>query len=68
MKTIISILKLKNEALEEINKINSTARKKVMILNHFLNLEKVKIPNNKNGIFVAIFAAKILMLPVFPVK
>ena len=62
------MLKLKKEALEAVNKIKSAARNKVMVLNHFLNLEKVKIPNSKKGIFVAKFAAKIFILPVFPVN
>ena len=62
------MLNPKKEALDAVNKINSAARNKVMVLNHFLNLEKVKIPNSKKGIFVAKFAAKMFILPVFPVN
>jgi hypothetical protein len=62
------MLNPKNDALEAVNKIKSAARNKVMVLNHFLNLEKVKIPKSKKGIFVAKFAAKMFILPVFPVN
>ena len=62
------MLNPKKEALEPVNKINSAAMNKERILSHLLNFAKVKIPKSKKGIFVAIFAAKIFIFPVFPVK
>jgi hypothetical protein len=64
--TIDSTLNPKKEALEPVNKMSKAAKNKETILSHFLNLEKVKIPKSKKGILVDKLAAKIFILPVFP--